>query len=570
MSHLGTAESNCLRGSFSTRAAGRRRHPAGDVADGITVWVEGQIYNSAEIQGKPAGHDCGRHAPGLGCTLRTLYLAYGVDFTRKLDGQFAVVVADHRGPRRLVAATDRFGVKRLYYAWDPAEQRIRFASELPSLLGMAGVDIVENEAALDAYLATGSQLGENTMFRGVKALPPETTLLVSQGAGLRLRPQREEAEEPTRADLTRRPGTRLRALLHEQLLTLPATDPVAVVTCGRPGAELLAGLAALSGRQLHVFHGVWATGTRGHTAAEARPGTSPRATHHRVELRPDSVPERLWRALDQLGQPHADPHLLLTHALCCAAQEAGNATIVAANGADELFSGHARVTDALSAPTGLSWVPGYLDQLAAVPRALQARLYTAEYASSLRRHGPSLPVGLTHLLSDGEYGRARRILTAELRYLLPANSLRGLTPLARSNPLLPYCRPSVVRLATTLADRRASPPRAAQAIAEAARGLPTAGPTRPPREVFSPALTRALVPGRPLGDMTREVLSDAALRADGRIRSDQVAALFARQRMQPTAPVARTLWALLVHQLWRHRFFDHARRTPVISESSAS
>ncbi|NMO33441.1 hypothetical protein HG826_07535 [Streptomyces sp. GMY01] len=564
MSQLGTAGGDRLLGSFSTRADGRPDRATDDVA----VWVEGRIHNSAEIRARLAGRGGdGRPSSGLRCLLRSLYLAHGADFARGLDGEFAVVVADRRGPRRLVACTDRSGVRRLYYTWRPEEQRVRFATELPALLGMAGVEVVEHEGALDAYLAAGAQLGEHTMFRGVKVLPPGAALLVSPD-GPRLRTRPEEDTEPARADPTRRPGARLRALLNEQLLGLPAADPVAVITSGRPGADLLARVAAASGRPFHVFHGGWPSAARG-IAGVPRPGRTPRTIHHWVEVRPDTVPDRLWRPLGQLGQPHADPELLLTHVLCSAAQETGSRTIVAGGGGDELFAGHPRVADALSAPAGLAWVPRYLDQLAAVPRALRTRLYTAEYASSLRRHGPALPAGLTELLNDGEHGRARRVLTAELRYVLPAQGLRVLPPPARSAPVLPYCRPSVVRLATSLADRDATAPRPAQVLAEAARGLPLLGPPRPAPEVFSPELTRALVPGRPLGDLARDVLSDADLRADGRLRPDRVAALFARQRMQPTALVARTLWALLVHRLWRHRFFGPSRYPQDAGEASA-
>ncbi|WP_197073828.1 asparagine synthase-related protein [Streptomyces sp. e14] len=390
MSQLGTAGGDRLRGSFSTRADGRPDRATDDVA----VWVEGRIHNSAEIRAKLARHGGDGHpSSGLRCLLRSLYLAHGADFARGLDGEFAVVVADRRGPRRLVACTDRSGVRRLYYTWRPEEQRVWFATELPALLGMAGVDVAEHEGALDAYLAAGAQLGEHTMFRGVKVLPPGAALLVSPD-GPRLRTRPEEDTEPARADPTRRPGARLRALLHEQLLGLPAADPVAVITSGRPGADLLARVAAASGRPFHVFHGGWPSAARG-IAGVPRPGRTPRTIHHWVEVRPDTVPDRLWRPLGQLGQPHADPELLLTHVLCSAAQEAGSRTIVAGNGGDELFAGHPRVADALSAPAGLAWVPRYLDQLAAVPRALRTRLYTAEYASSLRRHGPALPAGLT-------------------------------------------------------------------------------------------------------------------------------------------------------------------------------
>jgi asparagine synthase (glutamine-hydrolysing) len=64
-----------------------------------------------------------------------LFDAYGLDFTRHLRGEFALVISDRRSGE-LIAVRDRFGIKPLFYAVVGGD--VIFASEIKALIAMGG------------------------------------------------------------------------------------------------------------------------------------------------------------------------------------------------------------------------------------------------------------------------------------------------------------------------------------------------------------------------------------------------------------------------------------------------
>lgn len=232
--------------------------------------------------------------------------------------------------------------------------------------------------------------------------------------------------------------------------------------------------------------------------------------------------------------------------------------------ADELFGGYSRMTEAVEAPVGLGWVPAYLDHLAAVPLALRRKLYTDDFASAVRAHGPSLPQELIDTLENGSGTRLQRICAAEQQYRLPAYHLRRVDHLSMASSVevrLPFCQPSVVRYAAALADEhRITPDGVKRALYAAAEGLIPASVLNRPKQPFTLPITAMLSPGSALWNTARDVLSEAALRADGRLRPEAVAQLFEQQAQRPSDASSLALWSLMTHQMWRQQFFGGARR----------
>ena len=96
---------------------------------------------------------------------------------------FAFAVWDARR-RRLLLARDRLGVKPLYYAEAPGGALL-FASEIKALLLDDRIHRELNAARLPEYLAFRGVSGEETLFAGVRELPPGT-IAVREGGGLTL------------------------------------------------------------------------------------------------------------------------------------------------------------------------------------------------------------------------------------------------------------------------------------------------------------------------------------------------------------------------------------------------
>ncbi|MGW5653857.1 asparagine synthase (glutamine-hydrolyzing) [Streptomyces humi] len=543
----------------------------------ITVVFNGEIYNHRELRERLTG--LGFHFDDQcdGSILPALYLTYGDRFAEQLDGMYSVAVMDLRSTPRMVLATDDSGMKPLYYHWERAAGRLRFASELPALLGFTGVRAEEDETGLDAYLTSKTPFGDRTMFRGVRVLPPAATAVVSHRDGLRIRHRPMAHEQGLRPDEGRsleQAGEQLRALLSDEVSRLLVADaPVAAVTSGGLDSSLVTALAARALRagdghgSLHTFNiaytGTWPSDERAYAAEVARASGT---RHHQVEIDPATFPDLMGDVVRHLGQPNADPITLSTFSLFRAVRDAGFKVALTGDAADELFGGYARMTQAVAAHHGSDWAEDYLDHLAAVPRALRESLYTDEYAFAVRAAGPALPADIRQILRSSPGTRLQRIAAVEQRYRLPAYHLRRVDHLSMASSIevrLPFCQPSVVRFAATLTDSHRLVPGLGvkRALYQAAGGLIPRSVLERPKQPFTLPVTAMLAPGQPLWALARDVLSPDTLRADGRIRPERVAALFEEQAVRPGDSVSLALWSLMSHQLWRQEFFATAAAT---------
>lgn len=136
-----------------------------------SVWVvfNGEIYNYPALRKRleGAGHQFRTQADTE--TIVHLYEDEGTDCFSHLNGMFAIAIWDARR-RRLILARDRLGEKPLVYFAEP--NRLSFASELKSLLAVPGVPRVVDPNAIDEYLTYQYVPHPNTIFRGIRKLPP--------------------------------------------------------------------------------------------------------------------------------------------------------------------------------------------------------------------------------------------------------------------------------------------------------------------------------------------------------------------------------------------------------------
>src|SRR6516162_3012807 len=119
-----------------------------------TTWVvsNGEIYNFRELREElaQAGHTFRTNSDTE--VIVHLYAQFGLDFVTRLRGMFGIALWDER-LRRLVLVRDRLGKKPLYVC--RAGDRLYFASEMKSILGVSGLARRLDLAALEQYLALG-------------------------------------------------------------------------------------------------------------------------------------------------------------------------------------------------------------------------------------------------------------------------------------------------------------------------------------------------------------------------------------------------------------------------------
>ncbi|MGW1766601.1 asparagine synthase (glutamine-hydrolyzing) [Streptomyces sp. NPDC002073] len=523
----------------------------------IQVVFNGEIYNHNELRRRleKKGHTFPDRCDGG--ILPALYEEYGEAFTEQLDGMYAVAVLDLRTTPTLLLATDHIGMKPLYYRWDPAARSLHFASEIPALLGFGG-SARPDPRGLDAYLATRTPFGSDTMVDGVSVLPPATTLTCVLG-GVPRTTVRTPADPAARTLLS--PALEDHALdvrgtlRHETARLLQADVPVAVITSGGLDSSLVTALACEHG-PLHSFNiaykGRWPFDER-HYAREVAQHAG--TVHHQVELDPAGFPQLIEETVRHLGQPNADPITLSSHALFAAVHQAGFKAVLTGDAADEVFGGYERMrAAAVAAASGRAWSGAYLDHLAVLPARLRRTLYTAEYRAFVQDTPPIPPAALEALLR-GETTVQRRITDFELGLRLPAYHLRRVDHLSMAHSVearLPFCQPSVVALGRRLPDRlRIHRGQVKRTLYAAAAGLLPASVLERPKQPFTLPVTAMLTPGSALWEYARDSLHPRLLAAGGQLAPDAVEDLFARQAATPDDTTALTLWALLVHEVWR-------------------
>jgi asparagine synthase (glutamine-hydrolysing) len=148
-----------------------------------TVWItyNGEIYNHAALRPglEARGHRYQTRSDTE--TILHLYEEEGDRCVERLRGMFAFALWDQRRGR-LLLARDRLGIKPLYYAM--TETELLFASEIKAILAAGSIRPALDERILPEFLATRYVAGEDTFFKGVRALRPGRTLSWSQGDGL--------------------------------------------------------------------------------------------------------------------------------------------------------------------------------------------------------------------------------------------------------------------------------------------------------------------------------------------------------------------------------------------------
>ena len=135
----------------------------------VALICNGEIYNYKQLRS-----DLKRNN---GCNFKTDtdvevilqgYLTFGIEFFSKLSGMFAFAIFDKK-INKLIVSRDKFGIKPLYHLDD--EKGLFFSSTISSFKQLKCEISAEN---LTNQIIQGYSIGENTLLRNVKMMPPGT------------------------------------------------------------------------------------------------------------------------------------------------------------------------------------------------------------------------------------------------------------------------------------------------------------------------------------------------------------------------------------------------------------
>ena len=141
------------------------------------VFLDGEFYNSRELRTelKELGEDL--ETDGDAELAGRMYLHYGPEFVKQLNGVFAMAVVDFN-KKMVFLYRDRIGVKPLFYTfW---KDRLYFASRLKGLLACPGIRPEVDREGLNEIFSIGpARTPGNGVLKGIFELEPARMMIAA-------------------------------------------------------------------------------------------------------------------------------------------------------------------------------------------------------------------------------------------------------------------------------------------------------------------------------------------------------------------------------------------------------
>jgi asparagine synthase (glutamine-hydrolysing) len=342
-----------------------------------TVWIvfNGEIYNYKYLRNLliDKGHEFKTHCDTE--VIVHLYEEFGEDCVKKLRGMFGFVIWD-RKRKRLFGARDHFGIKPFYYYI--SHNRFLFGSEIKSILAADQVERTIHTESLLNYLTFQYVPEPDTMFQGVRKLPPAHTITIEFDGAMKINRYWDPMFEPVQRPFGEyveeiREGLKDSVIHHMQSdvergcflssgidSTAIAThmrniEPIRTFSVGFEGPNDETGIAGQTAKALDTEH------------------------YSKVITKADFF-DALPRAVWHQDEPVADPSAIaLWHVAELARKHV--TVVLSGEGADELFGGY-----------GIYREPGALAPITRLPRSVQRILH------AIARTIPSGVYGRNYLL----------------------------------------------------------------------------------------------------------------------------------------------------------------------------
>jgi asparagine synthase (glutamine-hydrolysing) len=308
-----------------------------------TIWCvfNGEIYNHHDLRRdlEAKGHVFkGRSDSEV---LPHLYEEEGPAFVNKLRGMFALAIYDRRA-HRLLLARDRFGIKPLFYA--PKRDRLAFASEIPVLLEMPGIDTRPNRQAMFDFAALFYIPAPETFYTGIRAVQPGEVVEAQwdgEAVEWRVRRYHQWSIIPdyslTFDEAVERTESLVAAAVQRQM---ESDVPIGAMLSGGIDSSVISALAQRNGNALRTFSVRFPDKRFDETwAAEA---VAKHVGSDHTTLAMDSN-QGSWEQINALllhpGQPYADVSLFALNAVCRLMRKSV-VVALSGDGGDEIFGGY--------------------------------------------------------------------------------------------------------------------------------------------------------------------------------------------------------------------------------------
>jgi asparagine synthase (glutamine-hydrolysing) len=308
----------------------------------VQVVFNGEIFNYIELREELVARGHQFYTQSDTEVIVHAYEDDGLDFPRRLNGQFAIALWD-ADRRRLVLARDRVGIRPLFYA--DAGGRLAFASEVKALFALPEVARALDRTALGEIFTFWAPLEPRTPFAGVSAVPPGHVMAVAADGRKTLTrywdwtfPEGAPAPERSLADYTEE----LRALLVDAVrLQLRSDVPVgAYLSGGLDSSVITALIKHYTASPLKTFSLSFEDPEFDESAYQrelaSHLGTAYTEVRCRREDIRDAFPRTVWHAESPILRTAPTPLMLLADRV----RAEGYKVVLTGEGADEVFAGY--------------------------------------------------------------------------------------------------------------------------------------------------------------------------------------------------------------------------------------
>jgi asparagine synthase (glutamine-hydrolysing) len=399
---------------------GHRRLSIVDVAHGaqpmasddgsIQLIYNGEVYNHPVLSERLIAEGVRYNTRCDTETILRLYERHRRETPKHLRGMFAFAIWD-RKTRELFIARDRFGVKPLYYALT-ADGTLVFGSEIKSVLASDIVRPVLNERTIPDFLANHAPSGDETMFAGVRRLPPGHWLLWKDGA---ITVERywdltydgapfERSEEDLIAEYRER-------FIDSVRMRLMADVPLGMfLSGGIDSAAITAAMSTLVDEPIKTFSVAFAEREANELAYARLVAERYRTDHHEIVVTPEdffgSLPRMVWHEDEPIAHPSS---IALNFVSRLAADHVK--VVLTGEGSDETLAGYNkyRVT-VYNMMLGRRYEMLATPLRSAVKKGIEAMPTGVKLRQRLSRTFLAHPADLTALYFDNfaVFGRARQ------------------------------------------------------------------------------------------------------------------------------------------------------------------
>lgn len=560
----------------------------------FTIVYNGEVYNHPTLMESLRAEGVAYRTRCDTETVLHLYARNGADCVRHLRGMFAFAIWDSER-EELFLARDRFGIKPLYYVHD-RDGNLWFASEIKALLAGEAVRPALNYAALPDFLANHAPSGNDTLFCGVRRLPPGTTLVWRRGEAEMSEywdlsdhfPRKVQRRRSTK-DVT---GEYLERFTDAVRVRLMSDVPLGVfLSGGIDSAAITAVMSRLADGPVKTFSVAFAEREANELAYARMVSDMYETDHHEVLVSPDdflaSVPRLVWHEDEPLAHPSSVAlnfvsHLAAEHVKVVLSGEGSDETLAGYNRyrvtilnrrlagltphrarslTKLLLAGLPRTSNLrrriarsfLARPADLDSL--YFDNFAVFDRGWQAELLSREARA---RIGHDDPYAAFHAALDRVPDRSilSRLLYADTRTYLHELLMKQdqMSMAASIESRVPFLDHPLAEFATGLADRHKLQGFTTKAVLRRAMKdkLPAAILSR--RKMGFPVPVGPWLRG-PFTELLDEFLTSDRALSRGLFEKEAVTALVTGHRAGEPGHAER-LWSLLTLEIWQRIFVD--------------